>query len=106
VREARDLSAEEAAALADGRVFSGRQAFQEGLVDTLGDLSLALDLARDRARLPETAPVIEHRSIRLRWWELLLQTKLPWSSWGGSSPRLEYRLFLPGGAGVVPPRTR
>jgi protease-4 len=107
VREARDLSGEEVALLADGRVFSGRQAYQEGLVDTLGDLSLALGLARDRARLPEDAPVIEHRALRVRWWDVFLQGALPWTGLRGTGPHLEYRLFLPGGGhGVVPPGPR
>jgi protease-4 len=106
VRQARALSEDEAFALADGRVFSGRQAFEVGLVDTLGDLSLALDLARERAGLSPDSPVITHQRTRVRWWELLMQGKLALPAFAEPGPRLQYRLFLPSGAGIVPPGTR
>jgi protease-4 len=45
VAEGRDLPAESVARFADGRVFSGRQAHALGLVDSLGTLSDAVEIA-------------------------------------------------------------
>lgn len=56
--------------LADGRVFSGRQALAVGLVDELGDLRDAIARAGSLAGLPEPPGVIQERR---RWslWDLL-----------------------------------
>jgi protease-4 len=51
VAEGRKLPREEALALAGGRVWTGRQAFDRRLVDALGSLQDALALARARAGL-------------------------------------------------------
>lgn len=69
VAESRGFSVEEARALAKGRVWTGRQAFQIGLVDALGGLDVAFDKAAaaagtttDKAvlvRYPETGNRIE-----------------------------------------------
>ncbi|MBI3997915.1 MAG: signal peptide peptidase SppA [Armatimonadetes bacterium] len=44
-------------AIARGRVWTGRQALERGLVDELGDFTLAVRRAREMAGLPATAPV-------------------------------------------------
>ena len=49
VAEARGRSAEEVEGVARGRVWSGPDALQAGLVDTLGGLETALEMARERA---------------------------------------------------------
>jgi protease IV len=56
-------------ALADGRVFSGRQAQQVGLVDELGDLRDAINRAGALAGIPGTPDIIQER--RRSWWDLL-----------------------------------
>jgi len=43
--------------LADGRIFSGRQALQAGLIDSLGSFSDAAASARRLAKLPADAPL-------------------------------------------------
>jgi protease IV len=43
--------------VAEGRIWSGRQSLERGLVDELGGLSHALDLARNAAKLDADAPV-------------------------------------------------
>ncbi len=53
VAEGRNLSHEEVCKFADGRVFSGAQAKELGLVDELGDEELARQLARKVAELEE-----------------------------------------------------
>ncbi|HEX5905406.1 MAG TPA: signal peptide peptidase SppA, partial [Propionibacteriaceae bacterium] len=45
-------------AVARGRVWTGRDALEVGLVDELGGLRDAVRLARERANLPEDAPVL------------------------------------------------
>ena len=61
VREGRPkLSAEEVKKLADGRIYSGEQAKQSGLVDEIGYLDEAVDLAKKKAGLAE-AKVITYR---------------------------------------------
>jgi protease-4 len=50
-------------AVARGRVWSGRDALENGLVDTLGGLRDAVQIARERAGLPADAPVT--RALRV-----------------------------------------
>ena len=53
-------------AVARGRVWTGRDALDAGLVDELGGLRDAVRIARNRANLPEDAPVLG--AIRTRRW--------------------------------------
>ncbi|WP_131736183.1 signal peptide peptidase SppA [Actinomadura roseirufa] len=57
VAQGRELTRERVHELARGRVWTGADAREHGLVDELGGLDLALDLARKRAGLPADAPV-------------------------------------------------
>jgi protease-4 len=57
VAQGRGLSVPEVEAVARGRVWTGRDAVDAGLVDRLGGLREALQLARSRAGLPDDAPV-------------------------------------------------
>ncbi|MGH7778197.1 MAG: signal peptide peptidase SppA [Candidatus Binataceae bacterium] len=52
VAEGRRLNPEEAEALAKGRVWSGVAAKERGLVDELGGLARAIEIARERAHIP------------------------------------------------------
>lgn len=52
VAEHRGMSFEKAETLAHGRVWTGRQAVENGLVDELGGLTRALEVARDLAGVP------------------------------------------------------
>ncbi|GAB6063508.1 signal peptide peptidase SppA [Deferrisoma palaeochoriense] len=60
VAEGRHMDREAVLALADGRVYSGRQAQALGLVDRLGGFWDAVDWARELAGLPEE-PKLEYR---------------------------------------------
>jgi protease-4 len=65
--EGRDLPRENVLDLADGRIYSGAQALDAGLIDSLGNLDDALDGAKELAGLPESALVVKYRtSIALR----------------------------------------
>jgi protease-4 len=57
VAEGRKMSEAEVDSLGRGRVWTGRQAQKNGLVDLLGGLDLAIALAREKAGLPENSEV-------------------------------------------------
>jgi protease-4 len=52
VAEHRGMSFEDAEKLAHGRVWSGRQAVENGLVDEMGDLTRAIEVAKELAEIP------------------------------------------------------
>lgn len=89
----RGLSREAVLKLADGRIFTGRQAKEIGLVDVLGDYQYAIGLAAKMVGIegkPRT--VMEKRRISIL--DLLFQklkNSLPKLE---SLPSLEYRLLL------------
>ena len=57
VARGRGRTRAEIEAVARGRVWTGRDALAAGLVDSLGGLRDAVDIARSRAGLPDDAPV-------------------------------------------------
>jgi protease IV len=61
VAQTRKMTPEEVHAIAAGRVWTGRQAFERKLVDELGGLDAAIRKARSLAGLGEAAPVREAR---------------------------------------------
>jgi len=58
VAEGRSLELERVEELARGRIWSGRDALENGLVDGLGGLDVALGLARERAGIEGEAQVV------------------------------------------------
>jgi protease-4 len=60
VAAGRRLSAERVHDLARGRVWTGADALERGLVDELGGLETATAIARRRAGLPGTAPLVAY----------------------------------------------
>ena len=58
--------------LADGRVYSGEQAKEIGLVDLLGNMEDAIDLAAKRAGIEGVPQIIYSRGEDKSWWEKLL----------------------------------
>jgi len=91
VTERRHLDRDVILSLADGRVFTGRQAVDVGLVDRLGDLRAAVDLAARAAGMEPDPPVVRIRRPRIPILELLDQLVRDNArvAWG---PRPEYRL--------------
>ena len=53
VAERRKMSPEAVRALADGRVYSGRQALANGLIDAIGSEDEAIDWLRETAKIPQ-----------------------------------------------------
>lgn len=79
VAEGRSLDTADVTRLADGRIFTGRQAKDAKLVDDLGDLEDAIRLAADMVGIEGEPKVVEPRrrfSIR-EWFESHLFGKLP-----------------------------
>ncbi|NWF77410.1 MAG: signal peptide peptidase SppA [Chloroflexi bacterium] len=70
VAEGRGLSKEEVRNLATGQIYTGTEAKELGLVDELGDLNTATDLAMELAGL-ETAMVEYYQPPKLTIWSLL-----------------------------------
>lgn len=60
------LAPEEVARLADGRIYSAQQALANGLVDKIGDVEDAVELARTRAGVEEARVVTYHRPREYR----------------------------------------
>ncbi len=71
VAEGRGMEEAKVRKLADGRVYSGAQAKDLGLVDHLGNLEYAIELAAKRVGLEESPTVYYSHRIQEVWWEKL-----------------------------------
>lgn len=68
----RDKEKESVYLVADGSIFTGQQAFNLGLVDTLGGLNEAIELAADLAHLEGEPKVVRpYKREKLGWMDLL-----------------------------------
>jgi protease-4 len=70
VAAGRKMSPERVRPLADGRIYSGRQAKDLGLVDELGDLDAAVAAAGKLAGITGTPEVVREKPRR-RLWEMI-----------------------------------
>jgi protease-4 len=76
VAEGRNLPPETVRNLATGQLYTGGQALELGLVDELGGLDRAIEVAGELAGV--TAPIVEEYGVGGPWWSgLLQQLKLP-----------------------------
>jgi protease-4 len=97
VAKGRHLEKDSVKAFADGRIFTGRQAKEMKLVDELGDLQDALDIAAGMAGMetpPKTVKIVPRRRSGL--FHLLGQTFVDWLARsvgenGSTTPLLQYR---------------
>ncbi|MDZ7722126.1 MAG: signal peptide peptidase SppA [candidate division KSB1 bacterium] len=95
VSRERGLPLDSVRKLADGRVYSGAQAFQLGLIDTLGGYRDAINLAADMAGFEGEPKTVTLPERKITLFDLLtsdvrdlLQTVLPF--W----PRIQYKMSL------------
>ena len=90
VAEGRGMDLESVRLLADGRVFTGRQAQGNGLVDLLGTYQSAIDLAGVMVELGEDPPV--HKESRDSFREMFMDWKNDYFSLGFDNkiPRIAY----------------
>lgn len=92
VAQGRKIEIEKLKELADGRIFTGKQAIKVGLVDKLGDFQDAIDLAGQLSGLGNNPQVVRSRRYSLEDLLISLDSKLsifPFSSL--NQPLLEYR---------------
>ncbi len=68
----RNLPKEEVVRLADGRVFTGRQAKELRLIDELGDLEDAIDIAGKMAGIKGRPKTIKEKVRRVSIWDVVL----------------------------------
>ncbi len=93
VSEGRNIPLDSVKLFADGRVFSGRQAYQLKLVDKLGTQDDAVMMAGDMAGLKETPKVIREKKRRPSIFDLLAESAETLSNLNKSSQtKLEYKL--------------
>lgn len=71
VARGRKLTAKAVREFADGRVMTGRQAKQFGLVDELGGFDAAVEVAKKLANITEKPQFIEMAKPKKKWWERL-----------------------------------
>lgn len=62
ISESRDIPADKVRTLADGRIYSGEQALEAGLIDQFGNLNDAVMLAAKTAGLKEEFPTLVYRT--------------------------------------------
>ena len=86
VASSRNLSVEKVRSIAEGRIYSGRQALALGLVDVLGNIYDAIALARNEAGLPEDAKVRwpHEPSVFEKWFSGETHASLMWQDFFGS----------------------
>jgi protease-4 len=70
VQESRGMTPEKVRELADGRIFTGRQALELGLVDEIGDMTDAIRAAADLAGI-EGEPEIVRKKKKVSFWDIL-----------------------------------
>lgn len=91
VARGREMTPESVRLLADGRIFTGRQALECGLVDALGGFREAVLMAGRLGGIPGEPSVVSKSRRRIRLVDLLRDTAA--STWSSAvTPRLEYRL--------------
>lgn len=73
VAQGRNLPVEKVREIADGRILSGAQCKDLGLVDQLGNFEDAVDLAKTLAGIKGEVALVYPKKPRGKWWNLFLQ---------------------------------
>ena len=74
VASGRNMTVEEVQKIADGRVFSGAQAKELGLVDVLGNFQDAVEIAKKMAGIKGDVTLVYPHKMKLGLWDLLLDS--------------------------------
>lgn len=93
VQDGRKLDKEEIYKIADGSIYSGRQAYELGLVDTLGGFEDAVRLAADMAGISGEPRIVKEYRPKRSFWDLigsLLGNVQEMASGDISGPRVMY----------------
>jgi protease-4 len=73
VQKGRQLTDEQLQQLADGRILTGKKALEVGLVDKLGSLQTAVDLAKEILEIPGKPKLLYPKKKRINYLELLME---------------------------------
>jgi protease-4 len=73
VAQGRDLPVEKVREIADGRILSGAQCKDLGLVDQLGNFEDAVELAKVMTGIRGEVTLVHPKKTRGKWWTLLLE---------------------------------
>lgn len=73
VAESREMEREKVVKIADGSIFTGRQARELGLVDKLGNLQDAIGIAGEMVGMEEYPKTIKERKRKISWFDVLAQ---------------------------------
>jgi len=92
ISEGRGIEREEILPYADGRIFSGDQALEYGLVDRLGDYNDAIQLAADMAGIEGKPSIVRKERRRVSVLDFFAEQLHLVPGLSQSGPRLEYRL--------------
>jgi protease-4 len=65
----RNISVEKLRPIADGRIFTGRQALKLGLIDDLGDMDYSVEVAAKLAGMKEKPELIYPKEKRINFWK-------------------------------------
>ena len=74
VASGRNLPVERVYQIADGRILSGAQAKELGLVDVLGNFHDAVEIAKEMAGIKEDVTLVYAKKRKLSLWDLFLET--------------------------------
>ncbi len=91
VAEERRLDIDSVRTLADGRVFTGEQALRHGLIDQVGDLHQAVQVAAEMAGIAGEPTIVKSRERHLRLWDVLFGDLNQLMDQVYQVPLLEYR---------------
>jgi len=94
VSRERGLPIEDVIELADGRIFTGNQARDLGLVDVIGNFEDAIQIAAEMGGIEGKPKTIKERVRRVSWWELLTERMVDLAGVleeDKNMPKLEYR---------------
>jgi protease-4 len=73
VAKGRNLPVEKVQQIADGRIFTGSQAKELGLVDVLGNFQDAVEIAKNLAGIRGDVKLVFPKKENLRFWDLVLE---------------------------------
>jgi len=93
VATGRKMAVEEVQSISDGRVFSGAQAKELGLVDALGNFQDAVEIAKKLAGIKGDVTLVYPKKMELGLWDLLLDLFADSATQvlQGMKTRIEYR---------------
>lgn len=94
VARGRGLSVEQVQEVADGRILTGANAKELGLVDVLGNFQDAVDLAKKMVGIKGEVTLVFPERVRLRLWDLIFQnasSAFYRAVINTLQPRIEYR---------------